>query len=71
MLQMLAEYLYPLVDKIEHTHADKVTKMILELDTTEVLYLLESPDILKLVVEEAMDYVMRKTKYLLSKTSFH
>ncbi|PWA64630.1 Poly(A) binding 8-like protein [Artemisia annua] len=52
---MLAENLYPLVDQIEHKHANKVTKMILELDTTEVLYLLESPDSLKLAVEEAID----------------
>nr|GFB86370.1 polyadenylate-binding protein 2-like [Tanacetum cinerariifolium] len=29
--------------------------MILELDTAEVLYLLESPNELKLVVDEAMD----------------
>ena len=52
---MLAENLYLLVDQMEHTHAYKVTKMILELDTNEVLYLLESPDSLKLAVEEAMD----------------
>nr|GEV39439.1 polyadenylate-binding protein 8-like [Tanacetum cinerariifolium] len=54
---ILAENIYSLVDQMEHTHADKVTKMILELDTAEVLYLLESPDSLKLAVEEAMNYV--------------
>ncbi|PWA78246.1 Poly(A) binding 8-like protein [Artemisia annua] len=59
---MLTENLYPLVDQIEHKHANMVTKMILELDTTEVLYLLESPDSLKLAVEEVMDIYMRKTK---------
>nr|GEW23714.1 polyadenylate-binding protein 8-like [Tanacetum cinerariifolium] len=53
----LAENIHSLVDQMEHTHADKVTKMILELDTAEVLYLLESPDSLKLAVEEAMNYV--------------
>ncbi|GKG19472.1 polyadenylate-binding protein 2-like protein, partial [Tanacetum coccineum] len=40
---------------LEHKHGDKVTEMILELDTSEVLYLLESPNELKLVVDEAMD----------------
>ncbi|GKB90306.1 polyadenylate-binding protein 2-like protein [Tanacetum coccineum] len=54
---ILAENIYSLVDQMEHTHVDKVTKMILELDTAEVLYLLESPDSLKLAVEEAINYV--------------
>ncbi|GKD78564.1 polyadenylate-binding protein 2-like protein, partial [Tanacetum coccineum] len=57
---ILAENIYSLVDQMEHTHADKVTKMILELDTAEVLYLLESPDSLKLAVEEAMNYEQDK-----------
>ncbi|GJX74094.1 polyadenylate-binding protein 2-like protein, partial [Tanacetum coccineum] len=52
---ILGENLYPLVNKLEHKHGDKVTEMILELDTSEVLYLLESPNELKLVVDEAMD----------------
>nr|GEX33460.1 polyadenylate-binding protein 8-like [Tanacetum cinerariifolium] len=56
-IHFLSENIYSLVDQMEHTHADKVTKMILELDTAEVLYLLESPDSLKLAVEEAMNYV--------------
>nr|GEY44230.1 polyadenylate-binding protein 2-like [Tanacetum cinerariifolium] len=55
--KILAKNIYSLVDQMEHTHADKVTKMILELDTVEVLYLLESPDSLKLAIEEAMNYV--------------
>lgn len=52
---MLGENLYPLVDQLEHDHAAKVTGMLLEMDQTEVLHLLESPDALKAKVAEAMD----------------
>ncbi|KAK4490379.1 hypothetical protein RD792_001055 [Penstemon davidsonii] len=52
---MLGENLYPLVDQLEHEHAAKVTGMLLEMDQTEVLHLLESPDALKAKVAEAMD----------------
>ncbi|XAR61910.1 hypothetical protein NMG60_11016459 [Bertholletia excelsa] len=52
---MLGESLYPLVDQLEHEHAAKVTGMLLEMDQTEVLHLLESPDALKAKVAEAME----------------
>nr|GMC56156.1 polyadenylate-binding protein 2-like [Ipomoea batatas] len=52
---MLGENLYPLVDQLEHEHAAKVTGMLLEMDQTEVLHLLESPEALKSKVAEAMD----------------
>ncbi|XXG56200.1 hypothetical protein AAC387_Pa03g3681 [Persea americana] len=52
---MLGESLYPLVDAIEHDMAAKVTGMLLEMDQTEVLHLLESPEALKSKVAEAMD----------------
>ncbi|XP_071742638.1 polyadenylate-binding protein 2-like [Rutidosis leptorrhynchoides] len=52
---MLGENLYPLVDQLEHEHAAKVTGMLLEMDQTEVLHLLESPDALKGKVAEAME----------------
>jgi polyadenylate-binding protein len=54
-MQMLGENLYPLVDQLEHEQAAKVTGMLLEMDQTEVLHLLESPDALKAKVAEAMD----------------
>ena len=47
--------MYPLVDAIEHDNAAKVTGMLLEMDQTEVLHLLESPDALKAKVSEAME----------------
>ncbi|KAL6586043.1 hypothetical protein OROMI_002687 [Orobanche minor] len=52
---MLGENLYPLVDHLEHEHAAKVTGMLLEMDKTVVLHLLELPDALKAKVSEAMD----------------
>ncbi|KAK9053921.1 hypothetical protein SSX86_024997 [Deinandra increscens subsp. villosa] len=58
---MLGENLYPLVDQVEHEHAAKVTGMLLEMDQTEVLHLLESPDALKAKVAEAME-VLRNVK---------
>ncbi|GAB2269604.1 poly(A) binding protein Pab2 [Dionaea muscipula] len=52
---MLGESLYPLVDSIEHENAAKITGMLLEMDQTEVLHLLESPDALNAKVAEAME----------------
>jgi len=52
---MLGENLYPLVEQLEAEAAAKVTGMLLEMDQTEVLHLLESPEALKLKVAEAMD----------------
>ena len=52
---MLGEQLFPLVDQLEHDHAGKVTGMLLEMDQTEVLHLIESPDALKAKIQEATD----------------
>lgn len=52
---MLGENLYPLVVQLEPDHAAKVTGMLLEMDQTEVLHLLESPESLKTKVAEAME----------------
>ncbi|CAN7132712.1 polyadenylate-binding protein 2 [Brassica rapa] len=52
---MLGENLYPLVEKLEAESAAKVTGMLLEMDQTEVLHLLESPEALEAKVAEAMD----------------
>ncbi|KAL8514268.1 hypothetical protein ACS0TY_013402 [Phlomoides rotata] len=53
--KMLGEQLYPLVERLEHNLAGKVTGMLLEMDQTEVLHLIESPDALKKKVIEAMN----------------
>lgn len=59
LAQMLGEQLYPLVERLEPSHAAKVTGMLLEMDQPEVLHLIESPDDLKSKVAEAME-VLRK-----------
>ncbi|KDP36031.1 hypothetical protein JCGZ_09997 [Jatropha curcas] len=52
--EMLGSQLYPLVNRLEPDHVAKVTGMLLEMDQTEVLHLIESPDALKNKVAEAM-----------------
>ncbi|KAJ0983853.1 hypothetical protein J5N97_002209 [Dioscorea zingiberensis] len=59
---MLGESLYPLVEQLEHEHAAKVTGMLLEMDQTEVLHLLESPEALKAKVAEAMEVLRTVTQ---------
>ncbi|XP_078171366.1 polyadenylate-binding protein 2-like isoform X2 [Carex rostrata] len=51
---ILGERLFPLVAELEHEMAAKITGMLLEMDRDEILHLLESPDELKLKVEEAV-----------------
>lgn len=58
--EMLGEQLFPLVEQLEPNNAGKVTGMLLEMDETEVLHLIESPDALKMKVGEAMD-ILRQT----------
>lgn len=43
------------MDQLERENAAKVTGMLLEMDQTEVLHLLESPEALKAKVQEAME----------------
>ncbi|KAL5703565.1 hypothetical protein ACHQM5_022098 [Ranunculus cassubicifolius] len=59
---MLGDQLYPLVERLEgEKNAGKVTGMLLEMDQTEVLHLIEAPDALKKKVGEAMDVLRRST----------
>jgi polyadenylate-binding protein len=57
--QILGNSLYPLVEQLEREHAGKVTGMLLEMDKTEVLHLMESPEALRLKVREAMAVLRR------------
>ncbi|ESQ47964.1 hypothetical protein EUTSA_v10021822mg [Eutrema salsugineum] len=52
---MLGELLYFWVVKLEPIFAAKITGMLLELDQTQILHLLESPEALKDKVKEAID----------------
>jgi len=52
--QMLGERLFPLVQRLQPELAGKITGMFLEMDNTELLLLLESPESLMAKVDEAM-----------------
>ncbi|XP_050205193.1 polyadenylate-binding protein 2-like [Mercurialis annua] len=65
---LLGENLYPLVDQLEHENAAKVTGMLLEMDQTEVLHLLESPEALKAKVSEALEVLRNVQKQQQSNT---
>ena len=44
---MLGERLFPLIHQMHPESADKITGMLLEIDNTELLHMLESRDSLK------------------------
>jgi polyadenylate-binding protein len=51
---ILGEALYPLVESKDAANAAKITGMLLEMDQSEVLHLIESPDALTSKVQEAV-----------------
>jgi len=53
--QMLGEALYPLIEERQGELAAKITGMLLEMDHSELLHLLESPEALDSKVNEAVD----------------
>ncbi|XP_030319201.1 polyadenylate-binding protein 1-like [Calypte anna] len=52
--QMIGERLYPLIHAMHPSLAGKITGMLLEIDNSELLLLLESPDSLRSKMEEAV-----------------
>jgi len=52
--QMLGERLFPLVQRLQPELAGKITGMLLEMDNSELLLLLESPEALSAKVDEAI-----------------
>uniref|UniRef100_A0A8C5VVD0 Polyadenylate-binding protein n=1 Tax=Microcebus murinus TaxID=30608 RepID=A0A8C5VVD0_MICMU len=52
--QMLGEQLFPLIQAMYPTLAHKITGMLLEIDNSELLHMLESPETLRFKVEEAV-----------------
>lgn len=52
--QMLGERLFPLIQRMHPELAGKITGMLLEIDNSELLHMLESTESLKLKVEEAV-----------------
>ena len=61
--QILGESLFPLVSKLAPENVGKITGMLLEMDQSEVLHLLEDPQALKARVaegEQALEEAMRE-----------
>uniref|UniRef100_A0ACD6AED8 Uncharacterized protein n=1 Tax=Avena sativa TaxID=4498 RepID=A0ACD6AED8_AVESA len=58
---ILGEKLYPLVEQLEPEFATKVTRMLLELENTEILHLIESDSDLRNKVFQAME-ALRQSK---------
>lgn len=52
--QMLEERMFPLIQRMHPDLAGKITGMLLEIDNSELLHMMESEDSLKLKVEEAV-----------------
>ncbi|KAF4350376.1 hypothetical protein G4B88_030894 [Cannabis sativa] len=63
--RLVGNKLYPLVEQLEHKNAAKVTGMLLEMDHTQLLHMLNSPHALKAKVAEAID-VLRNDNLLVS-----
>ncbi|KAM3926866.1 polyadenylate-binding protein 1-like [Leptodactylus fuscus] len=53
--ELLGEHLFPLVEAKQPTMACKITGMLLELDNSELLHMLESPESLHSMVDEAVE----------------
>lgn len=52
--QMLGERLFPLIEQMYSTLAGKITGMLLEIDNSELLHMLEHGEALKAKVDEAV-----------------
>ncbi|XAR69680.1 hypothetical protein NMG60_11001372 [Bertholletia excelsa] len=69
--QMLGEQLYPLVEKHKPDLAAKITGMLLEMDNSELLLLLESPEPLAAKVDEAVKVLQLSKTKVSSQDSLH
>ncbi|XP_073514132.1 polyadenylate-binding protein 1-like [Phyllobates terribilis] len=53
--EILGERLFPLIQAIQPAMSNKITGMLLELDNSELLHMLESPESLRSMVAEAVE----------------
>ena len=51
---MLGERLFPMIQSMHPDQAGKITGMLLEIDNTELLHMLESPEALAAKTQEAV-----------------
>uniref|UniRef100_A0AAV2MAX6 Polyadenylate-binding protein n=1 Tax=Knipowitschia caucasica TaxID=637954 RepID=A0AAV2MAX6_KNICA len=61
--QMLGERLFPLIQNMHPSLAGKITGMLLEIDNSELLHMLESPESLRSKVDEALEFPVSKTEF--------
>merc|ERR1719375_1442824 len=59
---MLGEKIFPMISRIHPEMAGKITGMMLEMDNSELLMLIESPDQLKAKVDEALRVISAKRR---------
>ncbi|KAI3472006.1 hypothetical protein Pfo_028694 [Paulownia fortunei] len=69
--QILGERLYPLVDQHKPDLAAKITGMLLEMDNSELLLLLDSPESLAAKVEEAIEVLKFSKAEVSNQDSLH
>ncbi|XP_062941377.1 polyadenylate-binding protein 1-like [Cynocephalus volans] len=58
--QMLGERLFPLIQAMHPTHAGKITGVLLQIDNSELVHVLESPESLRSKVDEAVAVLQAK-----------
>lgn len=62
----LNEYLYQIISKSHPNNASKITKILLEMDLTEILLMIDIPDILEKKVKKVLNLLTEKVSNLFS-----
>lgn len=59
---ILGERLYPLVERVQPDLAPKITGMLLDMEVSDIIHLIESPDALSNKITEAVDVLEKHSK---------